>query len=504
MRVESVSFPSPHDSIVTMNNLARKVLIREIKNLKCQRKLSSSARLMDSDKYVISSPIPDVVVPKMRFVDRLWIESASFKHLVAIESAETKKSYTFEQLQKNSSIFATSLLKKFGLKQGDVVGAVLPNCPEFPVVAFGVLQSGCKLTTYNPIYKEYEISHQSSITEPKLIVTIPQCYENVMKGLKSANVNAKVVVIDIPSMPIPDGAIRYSEVAENGEIDQALLDKVEVKEDDVACIPFSSGTTGLPKGVEITYKNLLAGIEIMHTNETSFPRLAHDQSDQDLLPSFLPFFHIYGLVIGLMGHLSKGVKLISMAKFSASMYLDILRTQNVTLLNIVPPVAILLGKHPDVQEEHFRHIRHIVCGAAPLAASDVQSIIEKSKRDMEFNQGFGATETTSLCTSTFKNSKNINYSACGVPMANFKLKFVDPLTGEPVPIGEQGEMYVKSPTIMKGYHKNPTATKDSLTEDGYFKTGDLGYYQPGMGLFITDRIKELIKVTYKRFFLCFR
>ncbi|XP_050550016.1 uncharacterized protein LOC118267914 [Spodoptera frugiperda] len=475
-----------------MQNMARKLLLREIKNLKWQRKLSTSAVFRNED-FIIRSTIPDIVVPKTRFVDRLWAESAGYKNLVALESAETKKTYTYSQLEKNTSAFATSLLKKFGLKPGDVVAVMLPNCPEFPVVAFGSFQAGCVLTTVNPIYKEFELKHQITITEPKLFITIPECYDIVTKSLKAANIQAKIVLVDNPSKPVPDGVVRYSEVAESGEADFGLLDKVERKGDDVACIPFSSGTTGLPKGVEITFDNILAGMEVMHQKENCFPHVANSDF-QDILPAFLPFFHIYGLVIGLMGHLSKGCKLVTMAKFSASLYLDILKTQQTTLLYIVPPVAILLGKHPDVNEAHYRSVRHIICGAAPLAGSDVEAILHKSKRPIEFNQGFGMTETTSLGTSTFKGTKNVDFNACGVPMASVQLMFADPITGNPVPVGQSGEMYIKSPTVMKGYHKNPKATEETMTKDGFFKTGDLGYFKPGVGLFITDRIKELIKV----------
>uniref|UniRef100_A0A2A4K1W8 Uncharacterized protein n=1 Tax=Heliothis virescens TaxID=7102 RepID=A0A2A4K1W8_HELVI len=475
-----------------MQNMARKLLLREIKNLKWQRKLSVSA-VFRKDDFIIKSTIPDIVVPKTRFIDRLWADSAGYKNHVALESAETKKTYTYSQLEKNTSAFATSLIKKFGLKPGDVVAVMLPNCPEFPVVAFGSLQAGCVLTTVNPIYKEFELAHQVSITEPKVFVTLPECYDTVAKSLNVAKIKAKIILVDNPSKPVPDGVTRYTEVAESGEADYKLLDKIERKGDDVACIPFSSGTTGLPKGVEITYDNMLAGMEIMHQKENCFPNIANDNF-QDVLPAFLPFFHIYGLVIGLIGHISKGCKLVTMSKFSASMYLDILKTQNTTLLYIVPPVAILLGKHPDVNEQHYRHVRHIICGAAPLAATDVEAILQKSKRAIEFNQGFGMTETTSLATSTFKGTQNVDYNSCGVPMASVELKFADPITGEAVPIGQSGEMYIRSPTVMKAYHKNPKATEESMAKDGFFKTGDLGYFKPGSGLFITDRIKELIKV----------
>ncbi|CAB3255866.1 unnamed protein product [Arctia plantaginis] len=232
------------------------------------------------------------------------------------ECAETKKTYTYAQLQKYSSVFATSLLKKLGLKPGDVLAVMIPNCPEFPVVAFGSIQAGVVLTTVNPIYKEFEIAHQISITEPKAIVTIQECYDTVKTTLKNCKKDIKIILIDNPANPVPNDAIRYSEIAESGAADYELLDKIEKKTDEVACIPFSSGTTGLPKGVEITYGNLLASLEIMHQKEVCYPVLTH---------------------------------------------------------------AILLGKHPDVNKEHSRNVRHICCGAAPLSASDVEAIQQKSK-----------------------------------------------------------------------------------------------------------------------------
>ncbi|KAJ0175986.1 hypothetical protein K1T71_008160 [Dendrolimus kikuchii] len=483
-----------------MGTMTRKLFIRETKRLKCHRNLSASCILKNNEEFVVKSTLPDIIVPQARFFDYVLKESASFKNHIALESAETKKTYTYAQLEKNVTTFATSLLKKLGLKPGDVVAVMLPNSPEFPVVAFGTIHAGCILTTVNPIYKEYEITHQINLTEPKVIVTLPECYDNVRKGMQNAKNNSKIVLIDDPSQPVPNGVIRYSEIAEKGEVDFALLDKIEKKDDDVACIPFSSGTTGFPKGVEITYKNLKASSACMESKEVCYPHLTQGNI-QDILPCFLPFFHIYGLVVTLIGHMAKGCKLITMSKFSASMYLDILKNEDCSLLYIVPPVgdgnrfpssgpsACLLNscnkkKLPRANNGEGISCRDQICKSATLQES----------KDIEFNQGFGATETTSLTTSTFKGSKNVDYSACGVPMAGFKLKFADPATGKFVPIGESGEMYIKSPTIMKGYHKNPTATAESLTEDGYFKSGDLGYYKPGVGLFITDRIKELIKV----------
>ncbi|GBP88156.1 4-coumarate--CoA ligase-like 4 [Eumeta japonica] len=168
-----------------------------------------------------------------------------------------------------------------------------------------------------------------------------------------------------------------------------------------------------------------------------------------------------------------------------------LKQVTVKIHNKIP--AILLGKHPLVGEEHLRNVRHMLSGAAPLSASDVTPLLEKTKGKLQFEQGFGATETTSVTTSTLIG-ETFDYSCAGVPLSSIELMFIDPMTGKSVPPGQSGELLVRGPNVMKGYYKNEEATRDTLTEDGFFKTGDLGYYKQDTGLYITDRIKELIKV----------
>ncbi|XP_032518147.1 uncharacterized protein LOC116770681 [Danaus plexippus] len=472
--------------------MARNLVLRQIKELKTLRKFSRSCILYRNDDYIIKSPISDITMPNMRLMERLWLFSSSFQDHVAIECAVTKKKYTYKKIIKNTAVFATSLRKKLGLNPNDIVISLLPNIPEYPVVALGTIQAGCIFSSVNPIYKEVEICHQVSITEPKLVVTIPECYDTVVKGLKMAKSPAKIVLIDSPNKPVPEGTIRYTEIAETDGVDYALLDGVEKNLEDVALIPFSSGTTGLPKGVEITYKNLIAALEVMAKEENCFPILTNG-NQQDVVPCILPFFHIYGMVVTLLGHFVKGCKLITLPRFSANTYFDVLKNQNPTILYVVPPVAILLGKHPEVTKDHLKHVKYMVCGAAPLSASDANAVLEKSNGKLEFKQGYGATETTSLTTSTLIGATDIDYSSCGMPLAHTEIMFLGS-DGKPVPIGEPGELCTRSPTVMKGYYKNEKATKESMTDDGFFKTGDLGHYDPKYGLYVTDRIKELIKV----------
>ncbi|KAL0829355.1 hypothetical protein ABMA28_004135 [Loxostege sticticalis] len=470
----------------------RRLFPVQIKNVKWPRNYSSSASVKKNE-YVLRSAYEDVPVPNIRLLDRLWAEAAHFKNHVALVSAETKKSYTYLQLQNFIGNFATALLKKLGLKPGDVIAIAMPNCPEFPVVAFGAIQAGCSVTTVNPVYKEQELSHQLSVTRPKVIVTIPQSYDTAIKALQLSQLDAKIVIIDNPADSLPDGVIRYTELAESGGADYTLLDKIESKHDDVAVIPFSSGTTGLPKGVEISHKNLLSSMDVMSHEKHCLAELTTAEH-QDVLPCVLPFFHIYGMVITLLGHLSKGCKLITMSTFQPGTYFDILENEKVNLLYVVPPLVIFLGKIPLVTKEHLQHLRYIFTGAAPIAATDIEALLSKTQPSTEFVQGYGATETASMGSTTYKGSWNRNYGSCGDPMVNFEMKFINPATGDNVLIGEEGEVCLKSPLVMNGYYKNEGATKDSFTSDGFFKTGDLGIYKPGAGLYITDRIKELIKV----------
>ncbi|CAH2267401.1 jg27584 [Pararge aegeria aegeria] len=459
--------------------MARNLCLRQIRELKSLRKFSTSVASRKNEEFIIKSPLGEVEVPKMRFLDRVWKYSAGFQDHVAVKCAETKKSYTYRQVRKNMAVFATSLRKKLCLKENDIVSALLPNSPEFPVVAFGTLQAGCIFSPVNPAYKEIEISHQISTTQPKVIITIPESYDNVMKGIKLSKSNAQVIIVDSPNKPVPAGVIRYSDLAESGEADYIFLDTIEKKNDDVALIPFSSGTTGLPKGVEITYKNLLAAAEIMAVKENCFPILTHGDF-QDVVPCILPFFHIYGMVVTLLGHFTNGCKLVTLPRFSTSLYFDVLRNQNPSLLYVVPPVVV--GIEPTALDSESRVAAH--CASRP-------SIIYGK---LEFSQGFGATETTSLATSTFIGTKDVDFSCCGFGLASTEMMFIDPMTVQPVPIGESGELCIRSPTVMKGYYKNDKATKETMTADGFFRTGDLGHYSPNYGVYVTDRIKELIKV----------
>ncbi|XP_063828965.1 uncharacterized protein LOC135078297 [Ostrinia nubilalis] len=475
-----------------MTSVARKLFSGQIKNVKWSRKCYSSASVKKNE-YILRSVYPDVPVPNIRLLDKLWADSAHFKNHVALVSAETNKSYTYLQLQNYIGNFATSLLKKLGLKPGDMVAIAMPNSPEFPVVAFGSIQAGCVVTTVNPIYKEHELGHQLAVTRPKVIITIPQSYDTAVKALQLSQLDAKIVLIDNPADSVPSGVIRYTELAESGGADYSLLDKIEAKHDDVAVIPFSSGTTGLPKGVEISHKNLLSSMDVMSHDKITLAELTSAEH-QDVVPCVLPFFHIYGMVITLLGHLAKGCKLITMSSFQPGTYFDILEKERVNLLYVVPPLVIFLSKIPLVTKEHLQHLRYIFTGAAPIAASDIEALLTKTQPNTEFVQGYGATETSAMGSTTYKGSWNRNYGSCGDPMVNYEMKFIDPATGDDVVIGEPGEVCFKSTLVMNGYYKNKEATENSFTSDGFFKTGDLGIYRPGKGLYITDRIKELIKV----------
>ncbi|KAL0829356.1 hypothetical protein ABMA28_004136 [Loxostege sticticalis] len=468
-----------------------RVFITHFRNLKLQRNLSSRVRKVD--EFTLTSYLPFQPVPRVNLFHRIWADLPLYKDQVALVSAETKKSYTFVQLQRYIANFGTSLLKKLHLQSNDIVAIAAPNCPEYPVATFGAIRAGCVVTLVNPAYKNYELVHQFTITKPKVVVTFSQAYPTIAKGLHDAKIEAKIIIIDNPTQSIPDGAVRYTEIAENGEADLPLLEKIEKGHDDLAIIPFSSGTTGLPKGVEITYKNLLASLDIMTHKDYVLSDVA-DGTEQDVVPFVLPFFHIYGLVITLMGHWSVGAKMVTMTGFSPQMFIRVLSSERVSLLYLVPPLVDFLAKHPLVTKKHFEHLKYIFVGGAPMSKAGAEAFLLKANPRTKFMQGFAVTETTCMGLVLPKDGSNKNYDSCGDPALNIEMRLCDPESGKPVAFGNLGEVCIRSPTVTRGYYKNEQATRESMTNDGFYKSGDLGVYKPGEGLYIVDRIKDLIKV----------
>lgn len=469
--------------------------IKPYKQLIHSRSISaSSCRLNVRDNILYC---PDTVnIPRISLSEYLFQKAEPYSDLVAFECPLTHKKYTYGEIIKYSKNLSKFLRKKLGLNKGDCALIYLANGPDFPIAAWGCLEAGVIASTVNSLYTSEEIFRQLQDSSAKIIITSCELYENAAKAV--AQLSRKVPIVCVKSTPdqlLPQGAIDFSQVI-NLNLD--IPDLEPPSPDDIAILPYSSGTTGLPKGVKLTHTNILANIEQVGHPNIDFTEPA-SATFQEVSPGVLPMFHIYGFVICTLKLMVNGAKILTVPRFHPETFIDIIKNYPLSLVFAAPPLILFLTHHPDVKIEYLKHVKHIMSGAAPLGASDEERFIEKFGDHLRILQGYGLTETSPVVSLVAKNVidqyKDVYKGSIGkvVPQTEVKLVKLDDSSGTPLGPNENGEILVRGPQVMKGYHNKPEATKASFL-DGWFRTGDLAYYDNNGLIFIADRVKELIKV----------
>lgn len=293
---------------------------------------------------------------------------------------------------------------------------------------------------------------------------------------------------------IPEGSVSFSDMISTSGLDYNSLVRYDTSVEDIGFLPYSSGTTGLSKGVQLRHRNITANCEMLQakTNQQSLI-LPTTHNFQDVLPCVLPFFHIYGFTVTLLSKLALGTQLVTLPKFSPDTFLNVLDKYKATILHLVPPIVIFMGHHDKVEEKHVKHIRTVMSAAAPLGAPDAERFTARAPQ-VEFVQGYGLTETSPVILMGLRGSNN--YSSVGEPTPNSQAKIVDISDPTNTGLGPNivGELLVRGPQVMKGYHNRPDATKEMIIENDWMRTGDMAYYDDDGQFYITDRLKELIKV----------
>ncbi|XP_075232412.1 uncharacterized protein LOC142330838 [Lycorma delicatula] len=454
-----------------------------------------------SSDNVISSPYNDYEVPDYFLHEVLWQNVELWPDKTAIECSLTGRKYTFARLRELTRRFGATLLKS-GFKPGQVIALALPNLPEFPIALFGAVEAGLIVSTVNPAYTADEICHQLLDSNSVGIITfadklnIVQEAKTKCEAKTKGSVSLKIISVqdyDGKSRPHPEGVWSFREMCENN-VDTSLINSIysshnKSKDDDVV-LPYSSGTTGLPKGVCLTHRNLVTNVTQIEQDECK--HIIEPTGDfQDVLPAVLPFFHIYGLNVILMESLRHGAKLMTLPKFDAESFIKLLREQKCSILYIVPPIVLFLGAHPAVTKEHLQYARFLTSGAAPLGASDMENCLNKLPSTTYFLQAYGLTETSPVALIPPNTYKNM--STVGLPAPLTKAKIIDD-NGKSLGLNEKGEVCIKGPQVMKGYLNKPEATAETIDKEGWLHTGDIGYYDKDGQFYIVDRKKELIKV----------
>ncbi len=427
---------------------------------------------------LFKSPYPDVVIPNTDLTTFFLSRIAAFGDKTAVVNGSTHLSYSFSQLADAIKRAAFGLHKR-GLKKGDVLAIYSPNVPEYIIAFHAVSLIGGTITTINPLYTPEEIHHQLKDCGACFMVTVSQFLEHAQTAVLDTAVK-EIFTFDAAkdSTPFTD-LLREAGVLPDIHIDP---------KNDVVTLPYSSGTTGFPKGVMLTHTNIIANI-VQAEGITNY----HLVTVEDRVIGVLPFFHIYGMVVVMNMTLVTGATIITMPRFDLVQFLELIQKYRITRTNLVPPILVALAKHPLVDQYDLSSLVELFSGAAPLS-SELALEVSKRLKGCSVVQGYGLTETSPV-THVYNRSmsKTERLGSVGPAVPNTENQVIDVDSGLPLGVNQRGEIWTRGPQVMKGYLNNPKATQITIDEAGWLHTGDIGYVDEEGNFYIVDRLKELIK-----------
>ncbi|PXW35403.1 UNVERIFIED_CONTAM: acyl-CoA synthetase (AMP-forming)/AMP-acid ligase II [Williamsia faeni] len=434
------------------------------------------------------SPYPPVEISDSSVYDTLFgsISEEDLDRVAAIDAGATEGT-TYRELIARIDGFAGALAAR-GIGVGDVVGLLSANTSAFAFVFHGILRAGATATTINALFTAKDIAKQLTDSGAKMLVTITQLEEQAKIAAAEVGIpESAVIILNGPGEKAGPNPNAIDLLAAGLPAPDVSFDPAT----HLAVLPYSSGTTGNPKGVMLTHRNLAANIAQIR------PLLEMKASDAIL--AVLPFFHIYGMTVLLNAALLNRAKLVVMPRFELEQFLSSIQNYKCSYIFIAPPVAVALAKHPMVDEYDLSSVNTIMSGAAPL---DEQLGNAVAKRlGTQVIQGYGMSElspVSHVIPVDNRGGPQAPLNSCGWPIPNTVNKIVDPVTGEDIEIpaegmSEAGELWVSGPNVMVGYLNNDAATAETIDADGFLHTGDMATVDSHGFVYIVDRLKELIK-----------
>ena len=417
------------------------------------------------------SPYPDIHVPNLNLTEQVFKHASTKPEAIAMADGLTGRTITYGSLLEQIRQTAAGLAAR-GIKKGDVVSLWSPNVPEWPVVFFAVVRLGAIVHTSNPVSTPDELAFQLKDADARMLFTIGALADKAKAAIEESKLPIELFTIDdVPGIP------SLASIAIDKDPPAVSIDPAN----DIVVLPYSSGTTGLPKGVMLTHRNLVAQLNQIDAIESV---------QTPALLGVLPFFHIYGMVILVMHGLMRGSTIVTMPRFEFEPFLKVLQDWPIVTAHIVPPIVVGLGKHPLVDSYKFPHLKFLFSGAAPLGP-ELTDAVEK-RLGVKIRQGYGMTEASPATHYTVAGTERSG--TAGKLMPSIEMRIIDPETGTDLPTGEPGEIWVRGPNVMKGYLNNPEATALTVDRDGWLHTGDIGLTDSDGYLTVVDRLKELIKV----------
>ncbi|XP_058130452.1 luciferin 4-monooxygenase-like [Anopheles ziemanni] len=438
------------------------------------------------DQYVLYGGPDPIDLDRFGSLGEVIVEELRLRPAnIGLIEPVTEEELSYGQILEHSVRLARGLAK-LGVGQTDNVAIFSQNSLEYCIAMFGSIFVGSPLALLNPAYVEGELKHAIALAKPKVIFISPDVLEKLMGALRAMRLSVKVVLCgEHPAARTYPEVIPYATLlASPLEVEASYRPDPVDKANHVALIVLSSGTTGLPKGVELTHQSIIATIG--HSKESA---KMLDLPDQLVALAVTPLFHVVAGV-GLLNMVTNNCRCVVMPRFDPVLFLRCIEHYRVNLMTLVPPLMVFLAKHPMVDDYDTSSLMTLFCGAAPLSR-EIEDQVRERLGVAFIRQGYGMSETTLgvLMQDGFENKAG---SVGRVRMGQW-VKVIDPETGRALGPNQRGELCLKGSLIMKGY----VGRERAIDEDGWLHTGDIAYYDDDQEFFIVDRIKELIK--YKGF-----
>ncbi len=419
---------------------------------------------------IFRSPHASQKIPEVPLTEYVLQRAREFGDKPALIDGPSGRTYTYAQLSVLVRRVAAGLARH-GFTKGDVLAIYSVNLPEYVLAFHGAAILGGTITMVPPLFTVAELKTQLRDSKATYLLTIPQLID---KAREAADGIRKIFVIGEAESAVP-----FSSLLNEGN----ELPPVEINlRDDIVALPYSSGTTGFPKGVMLSHYNLVSMLCQLRANDPV--------KRDDSMVCVVPMYHLYGLHVVVNLALTQGATVVTLPRYELKNFLATLVKFGITVAPLVPPIVLALSRDPVVADYDLSKLRAIHCGAASLAAEIAAACTERLKCDIRY--GYGLTEVSPLSHSTAPSLPNHERSV-GYCLPNTECRIVGYETGVELKPNEEGEICVRGPQVMKGYLGKPEATAQIIDGDGWLRTGDIGYVSEDGQLFVVDRLKELIK-----------
>lgn len=446
-----------------------------------------------SPEIIFRSKLPDIAItntlPLHRYCFERLPEVADRPCLI---DGATGAVRTYAEVDRLTRRLAAALRRApLGLGRGAVVMNLMLNSAEFVLSFFAASRVGAAVTTANPMSTPHEIANQIAASGATVVFTESMAVDKLPV---QADGGLTVVLIDARR----DGCLHFWDDVMASVPDEEVDEDQEAAEaaagfdpDDVVALPYSSGTTGLPKGVMLTHRSLSTSVAQQVDGDN--PNIGF--TADDVILCSLPMFHIYSLNTIMMCGLRVGAAIVVMRRFDLARMMELVERHRITIAPLVPPIVVAVAKSDEAASHDLSSVRMVLSGAAPMG-KDIEDAFMAKLPGAVLGQGYGMTEAgpvLSMCLAFAKEPFKVKSGACGTVVRNAELKIVDPDTGKSLARNLPGEICIRGQQIMKGYLNNPEATKNSIDADGWLHTGDVGFVDDDDEIFIVDRLKEIIK-----------